>query len=213
MELVRIHPNVILGENVTIDEFVVLGRPPKGRGSGELSLEIGEHSVVRSHTVVYAGTHIGRRFQSGHGALIREETTIGDDCSVGTGSVVEFMVKMGDGVRLHSNVFVPEYSVLEDACWLGPNVVVTNAKFPASAQAKETLRGVRICRGAKIGANSTLLPGVVIGENALVGAGSVVTKDVDPGSIVAGNPARKIGLVKDLKYADTGLPAYPEEGT
>jgi acetyltransferase-like isoleucine patch superfamily enzyme len=211
MDFVRIHENVRLGENVTVDDFVVLGRPPKGAAPGELPLEIGDGSVIRSHTVVYAGATIGRRFQSGHGALVREETVIGDDCSVGTGSVVEFKVTMGNNVRLHSRFFVPEYSVLEDGCWLGPNVVVTNAKFPLSERAKETLQGVRVCRNAKVGANATLLPGVVVGEGALVGAGSVVTRDVPPGAVVVGNPARQVGQVGDLRYPDTGLLAYPPE--
>ncbi|MBI4954884.1 MAG: N-acetyltransferase [Myxococcales bacterium] len=187
-----------------------MGRPPRGRAPGDLPLVIGDDAVLRSHTVIYAGTRIGRDFQSGHGVTIREDTVVGDRCSIGTGSIVEFKVLLGDGVRLHSGVFVPEYSVLEDGCWLGPRVVVTNAKFPLSARAKETLQGVRICRGAKVGANATLLPGVVVGEDALVGAGSVVTRDVPAGAVVVGNPARKVAEVGDLRYGDTGLPVYPK---
>ncbi len=206
-----IHPNVELGAGVEVGPFCLLGRPPKGARAGELPLSIGAGSVIRSHTVIYAGTRIGERFQSGHNAMIRESTTIGARCSVGTGSVVEFKVQMGDGVRLHSQVFVPEYSVLEDGAWIGPNVVVTNAPYPTAARAKETLQGVRICRNARIGANSTLLPGVTIGEGALVGAGSVVTRDVAPFSIVAGNPATPRGDVRALRYRDTGAHVYPEE--
>ncbi len=210
MDPSRTFPNVWLGHNVQVDDFVILGRPPRGREPGELALRIGDDAVLRSHTVIYAGTTIGRAFQSGHGALVREDTRIGDDCSVGTGSIVEFKVVMGAGVRLHSGVFVPEYSILEDGCWLGPHVVLTNAKFPLSPRAKETLQGVRVCKRAKIGANATILPGVVIGENALVGAGSVVTRDVPPGTVVAGNPARKVAEVAALAYADTHARAYPE---
>ncbi|MBI4705927.1 MAG: N-acetyltransferase [Deltaproteobacteria bacterium] len=209
-QTVRVFPNVTLGRNVQLDDFVVLGRPPRGRAAGELRLEIGDDAVIRSHTVIYAGTRIGQRFQSGHGVLVREETQIGDGCSIGTGCIVEFQVLVGADVRLHSGVFVPERSVLEDGCWLGPRVVLTNAKFPLSARAKETLRGVRVCRRAKIGANATILPGVVVGEDALVGAGSVVTRDVPAGTVVAGNPARRVADVADLSYPDTGLPAYPE---
>lgn len=205
-----VHPGVSLGAGSEIGDFVVLGRPARGQAPGESALAIGDGSVIRSHTVIYAGSVIGRNFQSGHGVLIREQTRVGDDCSVGSGTVVEFQVTMGNRVRLHSQVFVPEHSVLEDDCWLGPNVVVTNARYPASARAKETLEGVRIESGAKVGANATLLPGVKIGRGALVGAGSVVTRDVPPFAIVAGNPATVRGQVGDLEYADTGEPVYEE---
>src|SRR5256712_13411317 len=91
--------------------------------------------------------------------MIRESTPNRDDCLFGSGGVVDFAVVIGDRVRLHSQVFVPEYSVLEDDCWLGPRVVLTNARFPASRRAKDTLHGVRIGRFAKGGANATRLPG------------------------------------------------------
>jgi acetyltransferase-like isoleucine patch superfamily enzyme len=204
-----IYPNVHLGSGSVVDPFVLLGRPPRGAREGDLPLVIGVGATIRSHSVIYAGTRIGSDFQVGHGALIREHTEIGDSCSVGSGSVVEFRVKMGNRVRLHSRVFVPEYSVLEDDCWLGPNVVVTNAKYPAAARSKETLQGVTICLGAIIGANSTLLPGVTIGAGALVGAGSVVVKSVPPRVVVVGNPARVIAQTGDIRYADTGAPVYP----
>src|SRR5207302_11309531 len=139
-----------------------------------------------SHTVIYSGNQIGRGFQTGHGVVVREENEIGDDVSLGTGCVIEHHVRIGNNVRLHSNVFVPAYSVLEDGCWLGPNVVLTNAKYPRSARVKEHLVGPRIERGAKIGANATLLPGVRIGRDALVGAGAVVTRDVPEGAVVVG---------------------------
>src|SRR5687767_1067036 len=142
MDVVRIYPNVLLASDVRLDDFVILGVPPYGRAAGELPLEIGEAGWIRSHSVIYAGTRIGMRFQTGHGALIREHCVIGSDVSIGSGSVVEFGVRIGDGVRLHSKVFVPEYSVLDNRCWLGPNVVVTNAKFPRSARSKELLAGV-----------------------------------------------------------------------
>ena len=205
----RSFPNVLLGPGTRVEDFCVLGAPARGREPGEERLIIGRDGWIRSHTTIYAGVEAGARLQTGHGVLIRERTCIGDDCSIGTGSVVEFAVVMGDRVRLHSQCFVPEYSLLEDDCWLGPRVVLTNARFPKSRRAKDTLQGVRICRLAKIGANATLLPGVVVGEGALVGAGAVVTRDVPPGTVVVGNPARPLGRVSELR--DEGGLVYGDE--
>lgn len=207
---IPIPEQVMLGTGVEIDDFVVLGRPAKGKAWGECLLTIGDHSVLRSHSVIYAGSKIGARFQCGHGALVREDCLIGDDCSVGSGTILEFRVTMGDGVRIHSNCFVPEFTVLEDRSWLGPGVVITNAKYPQAMRTKELLVGVRVGRGAKIGANATLLPGVTIGAGALVGAGSVVTRDVPPQALVAGNPATIRGTTSDIRYSDTHELVYPE---
>lgn len=195
----EIHPNVSLGPDATVGEYAIIGAPPRGKAPGELETRIGARAVIRSHTVIYAGNVIGDDFQTGHGALVREENEIGDNVSIGSHTIVEHHIKIGNNVRLHSNVFVPEFSVLEDDCWLGPNVVVTNARYPRSRNVKETLRGATIKRGAKIGANATLLPGIVIGENALVGAGAVVTRDVPDGAVVAGNPARAIKRVEEIE--------------
>lgn len=194
-----LYPNVSLGSDATIGEFAIIGEPPRGKQPGALATHIGDRAVVRSHTVIYAGNRIGADFQTGHGALVREENRIGDQVSIGSHAVVEHHVTIGNHVRLHSNVFVPEFSVLEDDCWLGPNVVVTNARYPRSRKVKEHLRGVTIRRGAKVGANATLLPGITIGTNALVGAGAVVTHDVPDGVVVAGNPARVIERVEDIE--------------
>ena len=195
----RVYTNIILGDSVTIGDFCVIGEPPRGKKPGELETRIGARAVIRSHTVIYAGNSIGDDFQTGHGALVREENQIGNNVSVGSHSIVEHHVIIGNGVRIHSNVFVPEYSILEDDCWLGPNVVVTNARYPRSKNVKENLKGATIKRGAKIGANATLLPGIVIGENALVGAGAVVVDDVPDGAVVVGNPARVVKQIDEIE--------------
>ena len=201
MSTYRLYENVRLGEGALIEDFCIVGTPPRGAADGKLATDIGEGAVIRSHTVIYAGNTIGRNFQTGNKVNIRESNRIGDNVSVGTLSVIEHHVEIADNVRIHTQVFVPEFSVLEEGCWLGPNVVLTNAKYPLSPGAKDSLAGPVVRRGAKIGANSTLLPGVVIGENALVGAGSVVVRDVPPGAVVAGNPARFVRNVSELPYA------------
>lgn len=195
----RIYPNVHLGQNIQLGDFVVIGQPPQGVEPGELPTTIGEEAIIRSHTVIYAGNRIGRLFQTGHGALIREANEIGNEVSIGSHSVIEHHVRIGNGVRIHSQVFVPEHSILEDGCWLGPNVVLTNALHPLCPKAKECLKGARVGRGAKIGAGAILQPDIVIGENALVGAGAVVVEDVPPGAVVVGNPARVIKTIEELE--------------
>ena len=196
---ILVHPNVTLGAGASIGEFCIVGEPPRGKKPGELETRLGARAVIRSHTVIYAGNVIGDDFQTGHGALVREDNQIGDNVSIGSHTIIEHHVKIGDNVRLHSNVFVPEFTVLEEGCWLGPNVVVTNARYPRSRKVKEQLRGATIKRGAKIGANATLLPGVTIGENALVGAGAVVVGDVPAGAVVAGNPAKVIKRIDEIE--------------
>jgi len=195
----KIYPNVRLGEKVEIGDYVVIGVPPKGKAEGQLETVIGDGAVIRSHSVIYAGNRIGNGFQTGHHAMIREENRIGDNVSVGTNSVAEHHVEIANGVRIHSQAFVPEYSVLEEGAWIGPNVVLTNVPHPLCPKAKECIKGPTIKRGAKIGANSTILPFVIVGENALVGAGSVVVHDVPPRAVVAGNPAKVVKSVDQLR--------------
>ena len=152
--------------------------------------------------------------------LIRENNTIGDHVSIGSHTVVEHHVQIASYVRIHSQAFIPEFSVLQEGCWIGPNVVLTNALHPLCPRAKDCLEGPVIRRGAKIGANATLLPGIEVGEMALVGAGAVVTQDVPPGAVVAGNPARVIKHITELAcpydlvegpYRDTYAQYQPEE--
>lgn len=196
----RILAGVRLGEDVELGEWVLIGQPARGEREGRSKTVIGARSIIRSHTVIYAGVVLGERCQTGHGTLIREHSTLGDDVSIGSHTVVEHRVTIGNGVRIHSQAFIPEFSVLEDGCWVGPNAVLTNARYPQSDRVKEELAGPTLREGAIIGANATLLPGIVIGRRALVGAGAVVTRDVPDGAVVAGNPARVIKATADLPY-------------
>jgi acetyltransferase-like isoleucine patch superfamily enzyme len=196
----KIHPNVKIGKDAVIGEYVIIGEPPRGKKSGELPTVIGDGAVIRSHTVIYAGNTIGNNFQTGHHVLVREENSIGNNVSIGSSSVVEHHVILGNNVRIHTQAFVPEMSILEDGAWIGPNAVITNAAYPLSPNVKNELKGATVKKNAKIGANATLLPGITIGENALVGAGAVVTKDVPPNKVVAGNPAKVINDVSNLPY-------------
>jgi acetyltransferase-like isoleucine patch superfamily enzyme len=194
-ETAIIHPNVVLGVNVVVEDFCIIGLPFKGIQDEETV--IGDGAVIRAGTYIYAGNQIGKNFQTGNKANIRELNQIGDDVSIGTLSVVEHHVFIGNRVRIHSQVFIPEYSKLDENCWLGPNTVLTNANYPKHPTVKDDLSGVIVGRNAKIGGNVTILPGVKVGRNSLVGAGSVVTKNIDDGVIVTGNPAN---FLREIDY-------------
>jgi len=197
-EFVHIYPGVKIGGGHRIEMFSIIGKPAGNTDDGKEKTVIGEGATIRSHTVIYGGNVIGDHFQTGHHVMIRESNRIGHHVSIGTKSVVEYHVIIGNHVRLHTGVFVPEYSILEDGCWLGPNVTVTNVFHPLCPRAKVCVKGARIGKNAKIGANATLLPDITIGENALVGSGSVVVRDVPPNTVAAGVPARVIKEIKDL---------------
>lgn len=185
-----IHPNVVLGKQVVVEDFCIIGLPFKGMKN--VQTIIGGGALIRAGTYIYAGNQIGENFQTGNKANIRELNQIGDDVSIGTHSVIEHHITIGNNVRIHSQAFVSEYSTLENDCWVGPNVVLTNARYPKHISVKNTLKGPLIAENAKIGANATILPGIAIGKNSLIGAGCVVTKHVAPDTIVVGNPAKPL---------------------
>lgn len=191
-----IHPKTTIGNLANIGVFVVIGHD-----YSQEKTQIGTHATIRSHSVIYGGNQIGKHFHCGHGVLIRELNIIGDYVSIGSHSTVEHHVQIGNNVRIHSSVFIPEFSILEDGCWIGPQTTLTNARYPLSKTVKKNLKGPIIKKGAKIGAHVVILPGVTIGEDALIGAGAVVTNDVPKNAVVVGNPARIINTITNLPYA------------
>ncbi|HLV31781.1 MAG TPA: DapH/DapD/GlmU-related protein [Chitinispirillaceae bacterium] len=196
----RVYAGVSFKGEYSLEDFCAIGVSPIGKKGGELQTTIGSGAVIRTHTVIYAGNTIGDNFQTGNKVNIREENQIGNNVTIGTLSIIEHHVTIKDNVRIHSQVFIPEYSFLEENAWIGPCAVFTNARYPNSPKVKENLKGPHIKRGAKIGANSTLLPGVVIGKNALIGAGTVVTTDVPDNAVVVGNPGKIINTINKLPY-------------
>lgn len=195
----KIYKNVRIGKNADIDAYCVIGKPPVGKKDGELATIIGDNAVIRSHTVIYAGTTIGNGFQTGSFASVREDNKIGDDVSVGTAAIIEKGCVLENGVRLHSRVFLPEYATLREKAWIGPGAILTNAPHPLCPKAKECMRGPTVEKDAKVGAGAIIMPFITIGENSLVGAGALVTKDVPRNAVVAGAPAKVIKNVNDLE--------------
>jgi acetyltransferase-like isoleucine patch superfamily enzyme len=196
-----IYENVEFDGSPTLGYHTILGELPQGRSHDEMPTRLGSGAVIRSHTVIYAGNRIGNDFKTGHHVMIREENSIGDYVSIGSGTNIEHHVIIENSVRIHSLAFISEYCHLEEGCWLGPKVVLTNAKYPNQADTKNNLKGVRVCRRAVVGANVTILPGSVIGPGAVIGAGSVVLDDVPSGAVAYGNPARIKGKSFDLGYS------------
>jgi acetyltransferase-like isoleucine patch superfamily enzyme len=202
--------NVHIGPDADLQSPCIIGKAPRGASEGELALRIGSQATVRPFTTVYAGSIIGDRLQTGQGASIREDNVLGDDVSVGTNAVLEFGNRIGNRVRIHSGCFL-EMVTIEDDVFVGPNTVFTDDPHPMNCPRYKECRGGPVVRRlARIGANSTILPGVEIGENALVGAGSVVVHDVPPNTVVAGNPAREMKKLSDLT-CDPGFFDRPYE--
>jgi len=148
--------------------------------------EIGERCVIRSSTTIYEGTVLSDGVSTGHGVLIREDSRVGERTSIGTGAQLDGTVVIGRGSNIQSMVYLPHLTFVGDNVFMGPNAVVTNDKYPASRR----LLGVRIGDGCVIGANATLMAGVEVGDGAVVAAGSVVTRKVEPRTVVLGVPAR-----------------------
>lgn len=147
----------------------------------------GERSVVRAGTIIYGDVVVGDDFSTGHNALVREQTTIGDNVLVGTNTVIDGTCEIGSHVSMQTGVYVPTHTTIGDNVFFGPNAVLTNDPYPVRTDAE--LVGPTIEDGASIGANATVLPGVTVGENAFVGAGAVVIDDVPPDTLAVGVPA------------------------
>ena len=172
---VYVAANVALGDGCDLQAPCIVGKAPRGAGEGELPLAIGAGAVIRPFTTIYAGSTFGARLQTGQGASVREDNIIGDDVSIGTSAVLEFGNRIGSRVRIHSGCFL-ELVTIEDDVFVGPNVVFTDDPHPMNCPRYAECKGGPVVRRlARIGANSTILPGVEIGEGALVGAGSCTT--------------------------------------
>ena len=200
-----VYPGTVVGEGCRILDYAVVGKQPvlsprsTAAAAEELPpLELGAGTVVSTGAIVFAGTTIGERVIVGDQACIRERCAIGDDVVVGRGSLVENDTRVGARTKIQADAYVTAYSLLEDDVFIAPCVVTANDNFMGRTEQRHALRrGPTVRRGARIGAAAVLLPGIEVGEDAFVGAGAVVLRDVPARAIMVGNPARQIREVPD----------------
>ena len=209
----RIYGRSYIGKDAILGEGVMIGYPTadilrQAASTGE-NIEdmdyqgavIGDNAVIRSNSVIYTGIRTGNNLRTGHNVLIREDTRIGDNVLIGTNTIIDGRTSIGSNVSIQGNVYVPLNVIIEYNVFIGPCAVLANDKYPV--RKKSELNGPVLRRGASVGANATLLPGVELGEGAMVAAGALVTKDVPPWKLAIGFPAVVKELPEELKTINT----------
>ena len=199
-----VYPGTVLGEGVQVLEGAVIGKQPVLSPRSTAKREplppavLGPGTIVSTGAIVFAGTTIGARVIVGDQACVRERCAIGDDVVIGRGSLVENDTTIGALTKIQADAYITAYSTLEEHVFIAPCVVTTNDNFMGRTERRHALvEGPTIRRGARIGGGAILCPGIEVGEEAFVGAGAVVTRDVPPRVVVVGNPARVLRDVAD----------------
>jgi acetyltransferase-like isoleucine patch superfamily enzyme len=203
-ETAIVYPGTVLGEGCRILDYAVVGKQPtlSPRSTAKREelrpLELGAGTVVSTGAVLFAGTTVGERVIVGDQACVRERCTIGDDVVIGRGSLVENDTSVGALTKIQAHAYITAYSLLEDNVFIAPCVITTNDNFMGRTEKRhELVKGPTIRHGARVGGGCVLLPGIEIGEEAFIGAGAVVIRDVPPRALMVGNPARQIRDVPD----------------
>ena len=192
-----VYPGTVLGEGCRILDYAVVGKQPTlgPRSTTKREdlppLELGPGTIVSTGAIIFAGTRVGARVIVGDQACVRERCDIGDDVVIGRGTLVENDATIGELTKIQADAYITAYSTVEDQVFIAPRVITTNDNFMGRTEKRHALRkGPTIRHGARIGAGAVLCPAVEIGEEAFVGAGAVVVRDVPPRVLVVGNPAR-----------------------
>ena len=199
-----VYPGTVLGEGVKVLEHAVVGKQPtlSPRSTAKREplppTELGDGTIVSTGAIVFAGSTIGARVILGDQSCVRERVHVGDDVVLGRGSLIENDTTVGARTKIQAEAYITAYSVLEEDVFIAPCVVTTNDNFMGRTERRHDLiKGPTIRRGARVGGGAILCPAVEIGEDAFVGAGAVVTKDVPARMLVVGSPARVLRAVSD----------------
>ena len=200
-----IYDNVEIGDNCFIGPNCILGEPLATfyhqKHYKNLTLKIGGNSIIRSDSILYAGSFFGEGFETGHRVTIREHSHFGEHCRVGTLSDIQGYVKIGKYCRFHSNVHIGQKSTIKDYVWIYPYVVLTNDPHPPS----DCIQGPTIEEYAVIATGAIIMPRIKVGRDSLVGAQALVNKDVPPETVVAGVPAKVLCSIYDIKCKEGKL--------
>lgn len=194
---VVIHDGSIVGDDVRIDDHAIIGKQPmraKRSIFKEQTLpptQIDNNCLIGAHAVLYAGCTVAQHVLIADTAAIRENVTIGEYTIVGRGVTIENLCKIGKKCKLETGCYITAYSQIEDYCFIAPKVTTTNDNFLGRTEERfKHFKGITVKRGGRIGGGAVILPGIEIGEDAVVGAGSVVTRNVPPGKVYVGAPAK-----------------------
>jgi acetyltransferase-like isoleucine patch superfamily enzyme len=190
-------PEWQIGAGLNADPDVTVGYV--GDRVSEGGIHLGVDARLRSGTVLYRGSRIGDRFETGHHVVVREQCELGHDVSVWSNTVIDYGCRLADGVKIHANCYIAQFTEIGAGAFLAPGVTIANDLYPGDDESREHMSGPLIGAGAQIGVNVTLLPFVRVGEGCLVGAGAVVTRDLPPGTVAFGNPALVHGRVDALR--------------
>jgi acetyltransferase-like isoleucine patch superfamily enzyme len=205
----RLYGSSSVGKESVVLENVILGYPQHNilmeitkagaqiEDCGQPGSVIGDNAFIRAGTTIFSNVKAGNNFRTGHNAMIRENTTIGDNVLIGTNVIIDGTVTIGSNVSIQGNVYIPTHVTIEDKVFIGPCAVLANDKYPIRGEYNP--EGPVIRKGASIGANATLVPGIEIGEGAMVAAGALVTKDVPAWKLAIGCPAKIIDLPEKLE--------------
>jgi acetyltransferase-like isoleucine patch superfamily enzyme len=204
-----VYPGTVIGEGCQILDGAVVGKQPSlsPRSTAKREelppAELGPGTIVSTGAIVFAGARIGARVIVGDQACVRERVEIGDDVVIGRGSLVENDTTIGRLTKIQAMAYITAYSTLEEEVFIAPCVQTTNDNFMGRTERRhELMKGPTIRRRARVGGGAVLCPGVEIGEEAFVGAGAVVVRDVPARTVVVGNPARVLREVPEDELLD-----------
>ncbi len=187
-----------IGKNVRIDDNTVIGKLPMKSNISATTDEknfppsvIKDNCIIGTNAVIYRGTVIEKKAMIADLATVRENVTIDESSIIGRNVAIENQCRVGKKCKIETNAYITAFSTVEDYCFIAPGVNTSNDNYIGRTQKRfDEYDGITVKKGGRIGLNATILPGIVIGEDALVGAGAVVTKDVPPRKVVIGNPAK-----------------------